>query len=73
MADNESHNVVDLAEARKKGRSILTLGRGNRNQTKGGTAKNPSGSKTRVGFWQIVQVLVFLALVAYLMKLCGGR
>jgi hypothetical protein len=72
----EKQNVVDLAQARKRQKTVRVdgFGRPKDRERKGassGKVSVPRGKLGRVFAW--VQLLLFLFLVAYLMRLCSHR
>lgn len=70
MTENsEKKNVVDLAEARKRQKTVRP-GQGATRAPQGPKGKLIKGKTGTV--WQYVQLLLFLALVAYMMQLCSG-
>ncbi len=74
MSQDEDKNepkVVNLADARKRQRTVRAGAQGKAGMNGAGKAKAPSGKKS---IWTYVQVILFLAIVAYAMQLCrsGG-
>ena len=61
--DNNPKNVVNLAEARRRQRTVRAGASG-----KDGKASGKTPAKK---IWVYVQFLLFLGIVAYLMQLCS--
>jgi hypothetical protein len=59
-------NVVNLAEARKRQRTVRA---GASSRSKDGAGKRKGGRRV----WVYLQFLLFLAVVAYMMQLCQSR
>lgn len=69
---DDKKKIVDLAEARKRQRT-LRFGASARNHANGKSPpKQPRGTGRKI--WSYVQFLLFLAVIAYFMRLCqsGG-
>ena len=64
-------NVVNLAEKRRKQRTLKRQGAAGLNGAKGAN-RLAGGSATKLGVWAYVQFFLFLGLTAYLMRLCSG-
>ncbi len=70
MSQDEDKNepkVVNLADARKRQRTVRAGAQGKAAMNGAGKAK-PTGSKRSL--WSYVQVILLLAVVAYAMQLC---
>ena len=65
---DKKENVVNLAEARRKQRTVRSGATG---KAKGDGSPKSSGKFRQV--WAYVQFLLFLAILAYMMQLCSGR
>lgn len=69
--DPSGKNIVDLAEARKRQKTVRIDAGGRK--VKGASKNGAAPSTPRGGrIWQYVQLAFFLALVAVLMQLCQG-
>lgn len=68
--DNNEPNVVNLAEARKRQKTVRAGAQSKKTM-------NGTGGKTvapKKGVWMYVQLILFLAVMAYMMQLCqSGR
>lgn len=70
MSDQQDKNdpkVVNLADARKRQRTVRVGASGKAGMNGAGKAK---GGGMKKGIWGYVQVILFLAVVAYMMTLC---
>lgn len=69
--DQEKHeNVVNLAEARRRQRTVHRAGAQGKAHKATADKKPGSGGKWRQIFGYL-QLILFLAVVAYMMQLCG--
>ena len=67
--DSDDRKVFDLAEARKRQKTVRVDAGGRRVGEKG---KRPASKAGGSRIWQYVQLVAFLAVMAYLMQLCSG-
>jgi hypothetical protein len=65
--DKNEPNVVNLADARKRQRTVRA-GAQAKKAMNGGAKPGATGPKK--GFWMYFQLLLFLGIVAYMMQLC---
>lgn len=63
--------IVDLAEARKRQKTVRIDAGGRRVKPQGASKGGAPVPKRK--FWHYVQFVLFLAIMAYFMQLCSGR
>lgn len=67
--DKNEPKVVNLADARKRQRTVRAGAQGKAGMNGAGKPKSATGKKT---IWGYVQVILFLAVVAFGMQLCSS-
>ncbi len=67
--DKNDPKVVNLADARKRQRTVRVGASGKAGMNGAGKVKGKGGTFKK-GIWGYVQVILFLAVVAYMMTLC---
>jgi len=70
--EDKQRKVIDLAEMRKRQRTLLLKSRKGATKT---AMKSKSTNERTLGnkLWGVIQFIVFMALFAYMVQLCRGR
>ncbi len=76
----EKHNVVELAKVRKQMQTLRAKEAKDKEPLKDfkNKARTPAGSRnpapkaTKRGVWDYIQLILFLAMGAYMLQLCSG-
>ncbi len=72
--NDDQRNIVNLADARRRQKTVREDGKGaplGRKKPAGGKGK-PAAGGPKPTLWGYVQVVIFLAVLAYAMTLCRG-
>jgi hypothetical protein len=66
----DDDKIIDIASARRRQRTLARSGASSGKPGKGGKPEKSGRQAPKV--WVYLQVLLFLALVSYMMRLCKG-